>query len=67
MTSASIKLKNVNVAFPVYNASSLSLKNRALNTITGGAIDRHQDGISLVKSLENINLNISWDIRTHKR
>jgi lipopolysaccharide transport system ATP-binding protein len=47
------------VAFPVYNASSLSLKNRALNTITGGAIDRHQDGISLVKSLENINLNIS--------
>ena len=58
MTSASIKLKNVDVVFPVYNASSLSLKNRALNTITGGAIHRHHDGISLVKGLENINLNI---------
>lgn len=58
MKSASIKLKNVGMVFPVYNASSLSLKNRTLSTITGGIIDRRHDGISLVKGLENIDLNI---------
>jgi len=58
MKSASIKLKNVGVVFPVYNASSLSLKNRMLSAITGGIIDRRHDGISLVKGLENIDLNI---------
>ena len=60
MTSTSIKLKNVDVVFPVYNASSVSLKNRALSTITGGAIGRHHDGIALVKGLENINLKSKY-------
>lgn len=59
MTSASINLNNVDVVFPVYNAGSLSLKNRALSAVTGGKIARRHDGISLVKGLENINLTIS--------
>jgi lipopolysaccharide transport system ATP-binding protein len=58
MTNAFIKLNKVEVVFPVFNAVSLSLKNRALSAITGGKIDRRQDGISLVKGLENITLNI---------
>ncbi|TIT31395.1 MAG: ABC transporter ATP-binding protein, partial [Mesorhizobium sp.] len=52
-------LKNVSVAFPVYNASSRSFKNRVLSVATGGAIERHYDGNVVVKGLENINLEIT--------
>lgn len=34
----SIELRNVGVDFPVFNASALSLKNRMLSAVTGGAI-----------------------------
>jgi len=59
MSKASIELKNVEVVFPVYNASSLSLKNRVLSAVTGGKIDRAYDGAIIVKGLQNINIQIS--------
>lgn len=54
-----VRLDNVSVAFPVYNAASRSFKNRVLSVATGGAIERLHDGNIVVKGLENINLEIS--------
>jgi lipopolysaccharide transport system ATP-binding protein len=56
--TTSIELRNVGVDFPVFNASALSLKNRMLSAVTGGAIDRKYDGSVIVKGLQNINLSI---------
>ena len=58
MKTTSIELRNVGVDFPVFNASALSLKNRMLSAVTGGAIDRKYDGSVIVKGLQNINLKI---------
>ena len=55
---ASIELCNVGVEFPVFNAANQSLKNRVLNAATGGLFNRSTNGNLLVKSLQNINLNI---------
>ena len=56
MKDVSIKLENVDIIFPVYNAANKSLKNRVLSTVTGGKIDREYDGVTLVKGLTDINL-----------
>lgn len=54
----SIALRQVTVDFPVFHAASLSLKNRVLSGITGGWIDRKQDGSVTVRGLDGINLSI---------
>lgn len=59
MTTASIELNKVEVIFPVYNAASLSLKNRFLSAVTGGKIDRQHDGAVIVKGLQDISLRIN--------
>jgi lipopolysaccharide transport system ATP-binding protein len=59
MKTASIELSNVEVVFPVFNAASLSLKNRVLSVVTGGKIDREYDGAVIVKGLQDINLKIN--------
>lgn len=59
MTYASIELSNVGVAFPVYNAVNLSIKNRFLSAMTGGKIDRQYDGTVFVAGLQDINLKIN--------
>lgn len=56
---ASIELINAAVEFPVFNAASMSLKNRVLSAVTGGAIDRQHDGSVIVRGLQNINLKIA--------
>ena len=56
---ASISLQEVNVEFPVFHAATLSLKNRILNSITGGVLSRDQEGHVIVQSLHQINLDIS--------
>ncbi len=58
MKTASITLKDVGVDFPVYNAASLSLKNRVLSSLTGGKIARQHDGVVIVRGLQNITLDI---------
>lgn len=58
-SQALISLENVGVDYPIFNASSLSLKNRLLSAVAGGAIDRKHDGTVVVKGLQGINLRIS--------
>lgn len=58
MTESSIQLQDVGVTFPVYNAASQSLKNRALNAVTGGRLERAFDGVACVQGLENITFGI---------
>lgn len=58
MKTAFIDLAEVEVVFPVYNAASLSLKNRVLSAVTGGKIDREHDGAVIVKGLQGIHLRI---------
>jgi lipopolysaccharide transport system ATP-binding protein len=57
--SAEIVLNAVAVDFPVFNASSLSLKNRILSSVTGGMIDRKHDGTVVVHALQDIDLKIT--------
>jgi len=56
--TARIELADVTVDFPIYNSASSSLKNRVFSAITGGMIDRKQDGSVNVRGLQKINLNI---------
>ncbi len=55
---AFIALENVGVDYPIFNASSLSLKNRLLSAVTGGAIDRQHDGTVIVRALQDVTLSI---------
>lgn len=56
--AAFIELTGASVDFPIYNAASLSLKNRVLSAVTGGKIDRQHDGAVVIKGLQNITLKI---------
>jgi ABC-2 type transport system ATP-binding protein len=57
---ASIKLENVSVSFPVYSASTRSLKNRLIQSATGGQIraDTVSQRISVVQALQDINISL---------
>ncbi len=57
---ASITLENVSVSFPVYSASTRSLKNRLIQSATGGQIraDATSQRISVVQALQDINLSL---------
>lgn len=56
---ASIEISNVTIDFPVFNASSRSLKKRFLRLATGGAVSRDAHHHVIVRSLDNINLTFS--------
>ncbi|WP_312472008.1 ABC transporter ATP-binding protein [Brucella sp.] len=58
-----IKLENVSVEFPIYNASNRSLKNRVLNIATGGSVERRDDGLVIIRGLENVSITL----RDHDR
>jgi len=55
---AAISLRDVCVDFPVFNAATLSLKNRMLQSMTGGSINRGAHGHVTVRGLEGITLDI---------
>jgi ABC-2 type transport system ATP-binding protein len=56
---AAISLQNVSVAFPVYDASSRSLKKTLLPTGTGGRIDGDSGHISIVLALDGVTLSLN--------
>ncbi|GAA5666636.1 ABC transporter ATP-binding protein [Brucella anthropi] len=58
-----IKLENVSVEFPIYNASNRSLKNRVLNIATGGSVEQRSDGVVIIRGLDNISITL----RDHDR
>jgi len=51
---AKIDFKNVNVEFPIYNASGRSLKKRLVQVATGGQLGADAQGHVVVKALEEI-------------
>jgi homopolymeric O-antigen transport system ATP-binding protein len=54
---AEVQLDNVSVAFPIYDASSRSLKKRLVGAATGGRI-RSDAGPSLVQALDGVTLHL---------
>ncbi len=56
--SASISLSDVYIDFPVFNSASMSLKNRILHTASGGMLDKKHTGIVIVRSLQQINIQL---------
>lgn len=55
---ASIHLHNVGVEFPIFNAHNRSLKNKMLNLATGGKIESRSNKLTVIKSLQNISLDL---------
>jgi len=53
-----IKLNDVSVIFPIYNASNRSLKKRVINMATGGKIATDSGKKVTINSLTNINLEL---------
>ncbi len=54
-----IKLSSVSVDMPIYNSQGRSLKKTVMGIATGGRIGLTEDGHTIVRSLDNINLEIS--------
>ena len=57
---ASITLNDVSLSFPVYGATMRSIKNRLIQTATGGEIHSSSGSnrITVIQALKNINLHI---------
>lgn len=55
---AYIKLENVSVEMPVFNSQGRSLKKTIMGIATGGKIGLTESGKTVIKSLEQINLEI---------
>ncbi len=55
---AIIELEGVSVDFPIYSASGRSLKSRLINVATGGSISNDENGVVVVRALENLNFKI---------
>ena len=53
-----ISLKNVSVDIPVFNSQGRSLKKTVMGIATGGKIGLTESGKTIIRSLENINLEI---------
>ena len=51
---ASINFNNVCVDFPIYNASSRSLKNKLIQIATGGQLGVNESGAVIVRALEDL-------------
>ena len=54
-----ISLKNVCVDIPVFNSQGRSLKKAVMGFATGGKIGLTESGKTIIRSLDNINLEIS--------
>jgi lipopolysaccharide transport system ATP-binding protein len=51
---AEINFNNVNVDFPIYNASGRSLKKRLIQVATGGQLGSDAQGRVIVRALDNV-------------
>jgi ABC-type polysaccharide/polyol phosphate transport system ATPase subunit len=57
-STADIKLTNVSIDFPIYQASARSVKKQLLSIATGGQIMRDQDDSLVVRALSDVNIHI---------
>ncbi|ARG98961.1 ABC transporter ATP-binding protein [Legionella micdadei] len=55
---ASIEFNNVSVDFPIYNTNSRSLKKRLMQVATGGQLDANEQGVVVVRALENLTFSL---------
>ncbi|KTD24070.1 MULTISPECIES: ABC transporter ATP-binding protein [Legionella] len=55
---ASIEFNNVSVDFPIYNTNSRSLKKRLMQVATGGQLGATEQGVVVVRALENLNFSL---------
>lgn len=55
---ALIKLDNVGVEFPIFNARNRSLKNIVLSYATGGKVEKKDGKVIVIKSLQNISMTL---------
>ena len=54
-----IQINSLNLDYPIFNSSSLSLRKKIISNIGGNLINKnHKNNISYVRSLNNINLEI---------
>lgn len=60
---AQIRLNNVSVQFPIYNANTRSLKNRLMHMTTGGRIGRDTGNRVYVQALDNVTLRFEYGDR----
>ncbi|MBS1084488.1 ABC transporter ATP-binding protein [Gluconobacter kondonii] len=56
---ALIHLNHVGVEFPIFNAHNRSLKNKVLNLATGGKIESRSNKLIIIKSLQDISLELT--------
>jgi len=55
---AHITLSNVGLDIPIFNASTRSLKKSLLQVATGGSLQQGDQGVVVVRALQNINLEL---------
>ncbi|KQU92996.1 ABC transporter ATP-binding protein [Devosia sp. Root105] len=55
---ANLELSGVSVEYPIYNSSSMSLRNNLIAVSTGGRIAQQSRRIKTVVALDNINLEL---------
>lgn len=56
---AHIEFKNVSVDIPIYNASGRSLKKRLIQVATGGQIGANNQGLVVVRPIENLSFTFN--------
>jgi len=54
-----IRLKNVSVDIPIFNANTRSLKKKLLRPLSLSKISQDKKGIQIIQALKNINLNLT--------
>jgi lipopolysaccharide transport system ATP-binding protein len=54
-----IRLKNVSVDIPIFNANTRSLKKKIFQPLSSSKISQDKKGIQIVQALKNINLNLT--------
>ncbi len=55
---AKLRLDNVSVEYPIYNAGSMSLRNQLVAISTGGRLARHAGSVVTVLALDGITLDL---------
>ena len=56
---ALIKLENVDINFPIFNANARSLKQKILTIATGGGIVADENGLVVVSALSGLNITLN--------
>lgn len=59
MTMALLKFENVTVQYPIYNAKSMSLRNKLVQISTGGIVSQAAAGVVTITALDNVSFELN--------